>query len=256
MKTFPLMSWRDLTFIAVFAVLAVTLVVAAIAGHAEADVAISVALNKFVGLSPLIDRALGQAQGSDLIGSVIVALIWSCWFRFVGKRERIRISIGMLATVGAGILSRLLQLLLKFHLRPVFNTSLSLTFAGGARPEGLHAWSSFPSDTLTVLGALTCIIALCDLRLGLVAFVLSAIVGFARVATGTHWASDVVFGFILGTSIVWLASKMPAPKFVYVIDFESPWFAFCAFLLSFQSASFFYSGQMAVKLIVPSITPQ
>jgi undecaprenyl-diphosphatase len=239
-----------------FAAFALAFVVAAIAGHATADAAISVALNKFVGLSPLIDRALLQAHASNLIGSVIVALIWSCWFRFVEKYERIRISVGMLATLGAGILSRLLQLFLKFHLRPVFDTSLSLTLAAGGRPENLHAWSSFPSDTLTLLGALTCVIALCDLRLGLVAFVLSAIVGFARVATGTHWASDVVFGFILGTSIVWLASKIPLPKFVYAIDLESPWFAFCAFLISFQSASFYYSGQMAVKLIVPSITPQ
>jgi len=97
---------------------------------------------------------------------------------------------------------------------------------------------------------------MCDLRLGLVAFVLSAILGFARVATGTHWASDVVFGFILGMSIVWFASKIQPPKFVYAIDLESPSFAFCAFLLSFQSASFYYSIQMAVKLIVPSITPQ
>jgi len=256
MKTFALLPSRDRSRFAVFAVLAVALVVAAIAGHAAADAAISVALNKFVGLSPLIDRALVQTQNSDLIGSVIVALIWSCWFRSVGKRERIRISVGMLATVGAGILSRLLQLFLKFHLRPVFDTSLGLALAEGVRPEGLHAWSSFPSDTLTVLGGLTCVIALCDLRLGLLAFALSAIVGFARVATGTHWASDAVFGFILGTSIVWLASRTPLPKFVYAIDVESPWFGFCAFLLSFQSASFYYSIQLAVKLIVPSITPQ
>src|SRR6266403_593712 len=256
MKTFALLPSRDRSRFALIAVLAVAFVVAAIAEHAPADAAISVALNKFVGLSPLIDRALVQAQNSDLIGSVIVALIWSCWFRSVGKRERICISVGMLATLGAGILSRLLQLFLKFHLRPVFDTSLSLTLAEGVRPEGLHAWSSFPSDTLTLLGALTCVIALCDLRLGLVAFVLSAIVGFARVATGTHWASDVVFGFILGTSIVWLASKIPPPKFVYAIDLENPWFAFCAFLLSFQSASFYHSIQVAVKLIAPSITPQ
>jgi hypothetical protein len=57
-------------------------------------------------------------------------------------------------------------------------------------------------------------------------------------------------------SIVWFASNIPLPKFVYRIDFESPWFAFCAFLLSFQSASFYDSAQLAVKLIVPSITPQ
>jgi membrane-associated phospholipid phosphatase len=209
-----------------------------------------------VGLSPLTDKALVQISDSNLIGSLIVGLIWWCWFRFVGKPERIRIGVGMLATGGAGILSRLMQLFLKFHLRPVFDTSLNLTLATGVRPEGLHAWNSFPSDTLTLLGALTCVIALCNLRLGLVAFVLSAIVAFARVATGTHWASDVVFGFLLGISIVWFASKIPLPKFVHAIDLQSPWFALCAFLLSFQSASFYYSIQMAVKLIVPSITPQ
>jgi membrane-associated phospholipid phosphatase len=239
----------------VFAVLAAAFVATAISGHAV-DAAISVALNKFVGQSPLIDKALVQAQDSNLIGSVIVALIWSCWFRFVEKPERIRISIGMLATLGAGIVARLLQLFLKFHSRPVFDTSLGLTLALGVRPEGLHAWSSFPSDTVTLLGALTCVVALRDLRLGLIAFLLSAVVGFARVATGTHWASDVIFGFILGMSIVWFASKIPPPKFAYAIDFESPWFAFCAFLFSFQSASFYYSSQLAAKLIVPSITPQ
>jgi membrane-associated phospholipid phosphatase len=226
-----------------------------IAGRA-ADAAISVALNKVVGLSSLTDKAPLQAQDSNLIGSVIVALVWACWFRFVEKPERIRISVGMLATIGAGIVSWLLQLFLKFDLRPVFDMSMSLAFATGVRPEGLHKWNSFPSDTLTLLGALTCVVALCDLRLGLLAFLLSAIVGFARVATGTHWASDIVFGLLLGASIVWLASKIPLPKFVYAIDFESPWFAFCAFLVSFQSASFYYSSQMAFKLIVPSITPQ
>ena len=237
----------------IFAVLALACVVTAIAAE---DAAISVALNKFVGLSPLIDKALEQAQNSNIIGSLIVALIWWCWFRFVKKPERIRLIVGMLAMVGAGILSRLLQLFLKFHLRPVFDTSLNLTVAGGVRPENLHAWSSFPSDTLTLLGALTCIIALCDHRPGLVAFVLSTIVGFARVATGIHWASDVVFGFILGMSFVWFASKIPSPKFFYAIDFKSPWFGFCAFLLSFQSATFYYSAQMALKLILPRITPQ
>jgi hypothetical protein len=238
-----------------FAILAVAFAMA-IPERDAVDAAIAVALNKFVGLSPLTDRALMQAQGSDLIASVIVALIWWCWFRFVEKPQRIRICVGMLAALGAGILSRLLQLSLKFHLRPLFDTSLNLTHAMGARFEGLHAWSSFPSDTLTLLGALTCVTALCNLRLGLVAFALSAIVAFARVATGIHWASDVVFGFLLGISIVWFASRIPLPKFVYAINLESPWFAFCAFLLSFQSASFYYSIQMAVKLIVPSITPQ
>jgi hypothetical protein len=135
MKRFVLMSSRDRTLIAVFAVLAVAFVVAAIAGHTPADAAISVALNKFVGLSPLIDRALMQAQDSNLIGSVIVALIWSCWFRFVGKAERIRISVGMLATLGAGILSRLLQLFLKFHLRPAFDASFD--FCRGSASRGL-----------------------------------------------------------------------------------------------------------------------
>ena len=246
---------RGVKYFLIFAALAVALLIAVGAG-AAADRAISVTLNKLVGLSPLTDNALVQLQDSNILGSVTVGLIWSCWFRFVEKPERIRIGVGMLATVGAGILSRLMQLFLKFHLRPVFDTSLSLTPVAGVRPEGLHAWSSFPSDTLTLLGALTCIIALCDLRLGLVAFVLSALIGFARVAIGIHWASDIVFGFILGMSVVWFASKVPLPKFVYRIDVESPWFAFCAFLLSFQSASFYYSAQMAVKLIVPSITPQ
>jgi membrane-associated phospholipid phosphatase len=250
-------EWLRLTVIAVgFAILAVAFVAPAIPKYAAVDVAISVALNKLVGLSPLTDKALVQIADSNLIGSLVVALIWLCWFRFVGKPKRIRICVGMLATTGAGIVSRLLQLFLKFHLRPVFDTSLNLTLASGVRPEGLHAWSSFPSDTLTLLGALTCVIVLCDLRLGLVAFVLSAILAFARVATGVHWASDVVFGFLLGMSTVWFASKIPLPKFVYAVDLESPWFAFCAFLLSFQSASFYYSIQMAVKLIVPSITPQ
>src|SRR5690348_786109 len=70
-----------------FAILAVACVATAIPEHDGVDAAISVALNKLVGLSPLTDKALVQIADSNLIGSLVVALIWLCWFRFVGKPE-------------------------------------------------------------------------------------------------------------------------------------------------------------------------
>ena len=78
-----------LTVIAVgFTILAVAFVARAIPEHAAVDAAISVALNKLVGLSPLTDKALVQISDSNLIGSLIVALIWSCWFWVVGCSTR------------------------------------------------------------------------------------------------------------------------------------------------------------------------
>lgn len=61
-----------------------------------------------------------------------------------------------------------------------------------------NADSSFPSDHLSALGAVTAAAWLSQRSAGIFAALLSTLVGAARVAAGVHYPIDVIAGFLLG----------------------------------------------------------
>jgi len=74
--------------------------------------------------------------------------------------------------------------------------------------------SGFPSDHATGAFAFAMGLWLYDRTIGAVAFVLAAIVAFARVYVGVHYPSDVVAGALIGMAVALLIYFTPARALV------------------------------------------
>ena len=86
-------------------------------------------LNKFAGRSPLLDRSVELLSDTFLLTSIpLVALLWLIWFKDKREESRIGLLMGVLQPFWRGFLSRLLQLVLPFHVRPLYNAALKLTW--------------------------------------------------------------------------------------------------------------------------------
>jgi undecaprenyl-diphosphatase len=71
---------------------------------------------------------------------------------------------------------------------------------------------SFPSDHATMAGAVAAGLLLVSWRLGLLAMVAAALMGFARVYIAAHYPQDVLTGLILGAAVTllgYLAVRRP-----------------------------------------------
>jgi undecaprenyl-diphosphatase len=151
--------------------------------------------------------------------------------------------MGGVAAVLAGLLSRLLQLALPFHARPLYNADLRLTWPIGMEGGGFSHWSSFPSDHASLFFALATLIWISDRRLGVFAFVWAAIGSSTRIYLGFHYPTDILGGAALGIFIVILFKRLPIPRVVYrLLDWEqyaSPSFYAVAFIASYQAGTLF-----------------
>lgn len=65
--------------------------------------------------------------------------------------------------------------------------------------------SSFPSGHMTFYFALSAVIFFYNRRLGLWYFIVSLLVGIARIFVGVHWPSDIVGGILIGLLSGWFA---------------------------------------------------
>jgi hypothetical protein len=96
------------------------------------DVTVVLFLNKFVGKSRLLDGLV--ALISDKFtwnGIIFVSLLWFIWFENKSEESRVRLFTGGVAALLAVLTSRLLQVSLPFHVRPLYNTDLGLKWPIG-----------------------------------------------------------------------------------------------------------------------------
>ncbi len=73
-------------------------------------------------------------------------------------------------------------------------------------------WASFPSGHATSIMALAVGLAFLMPRLRYVFLMLGFWVGFARIATGAHYPSDVLAGLALGAVFAWLLARLFAQR--------------------------------------------
>jgi membrane-associated phospholipid phosphatase len=66
-----------------------------------------------------------------------------------------------------------------------------------------YAQASFPSGHATTMGALAIVIITIVPRFRVPAFLLCGLVAASRVVVGSHYPSDVVGGFLLGSALTW-----------------------------------------------------
>jgi membrane-associated phospholipid phosphatase len=200
-------------------------------------------LDSVSGRSSLFDglmRALTEEMFSNLL---LVTLIWYVWFSMDNTDCRTKVAVGFIMSYVSGILSRVLQLILPVHPRPLHDPALHFRLPLGVNPNWLSSWSSFPSDHAAVLFGLAATVFIVNRRLGWLAFALAAGLNCVRIYLGFHFPTDVIGGAALGILFVGMTQSLrlnwPFPQIVAAESSRKPLFYALSFYLSYGIATLF-----------------
>lgn len=212
--------------------------------HRQVDDPISTTVNTLARLHPTFDYlVLALTRYDHLEGVGLVALLWYLWFKVPDSETRAQVVAGVIGAACAGAASRLLQLLLPTHPRPLHDPGLHFLAPLGVNPHLLSYWNSFPSDHAALFFGLGASICMLDRKLGALALGASAIVTLGRIYEGYHSASDILGGAGLGILAVCLAQASPLrPCVLWIVALErgkAPLFYMLAFMLSYQVSTLF-----------------
>ena len=151
----------------------------------------------------------------------------------------------MVAAIGTAVLSRLLQVGLPFHQRPLHSPGIGLHVPLAVDPETLNTFSSFPSDHAMLFSCLCVPLWNRSRWLGAAAMLWTALViCLPRIYLGYHHPSDVLGGAVLGVSFMLVLSRLVArtsfpDRAVHFSNFHPAAFYPLAFVLSFELAMLF-----------------
>ncbi|HXR78051.1 MAG TPA: phosphatase PAP2 family protein [Bryobacteraceae bacterium] len=202
--------------------------------------------NQFAGKHQIVDRSIHFLADYSLTSSMLLlAVICYLWFREKADSRpiRARMIAEIIGAALAGPISRGLQLILRFHPRPLHDPSMAFHVPYGVDPEILNHWSSFPSDHAAVYFGLATVIWLHSRWLGAAAWVWAALLCVLRVYLGYHWTSDILGGAAIGILCV-LAFRTIVPRVLLsqALTWEERWpgifYAF-AFLACYQVGTLF-----------------
>lgn len=156
------------------------------------------------GVGPHFLEAPLKFAANDLV-FVIVAMV-ALTFLIPWRTRRLERRIGaVLATAAGGIALLLVQPISHAvdRARPFVSHPHAELLISHARDPG------FPSDHATGAFAMAMGLWLYDRTIGAIAFVLAAIVAFARVYVGVHYPSDVVAGALIGMAVALILQLTP-----------------------------------------------
>ena len=174
------------------------------------DLSLSLAINRYVGKSEMIDSLMG-ILASDYFFPVIFALFMvGIWFNGSGQKERVVnqyiviFSVISLAFVNWVVFVANAYL---FRSRPFENEQITLIYYEATD-------SSFPSNALAVLFAISISALIVNQRYGSALLFLSIVYGISRIYVGIHYPLDIFSALILGATIagiVWYIGKLIYP---------------------------------------------
>jgi undecaprenyl-diphosphatase len=178
-----------------------------------------------------------------LTGVLLVGLWWYLWFQSNSEAAKAELLLGLGAAVGAVIFSRSLQVLLPTHLRPLHAPAPGFNVPPGIDIATLNGWDSFPSDHACLYFGLATVIWRRSPMLGLFALLPALLGSLPRIYLGYHYPSDVIFGALLGMTIVLLVSNYgpeTAARRAIVFEQRRPgvFYAF-GFLLTYEIGTLF-----------------
>jgi undecaprenyl-diphosphatase len=171
------------------------------------DLSILRFLTGFAGRSHVFDHFINALSRLDIFkGVALMCLFWYGWAErpagdtnYAQEERQKRLVRVLIGTILMGALSRVLQVSLQFHQRPVLS-HLGLNFPlPDFDASGLNSWNSFPSDHAMFFFALGTGLWSVNRTVGLIAFIWTlAVIDLPRVYLGIHYPSDVVFGALFG----------------------------------------------------------
>jgi len=174
------------------------------------DLSLSLAINRYAGKSEMIDLLMG-ILASDYFFPVIFALFMvGIWFNGSGQKERVVnqyiviFSVISLAFVNWVVFVANAYL---FRSRPFENEQITLIYYEATD-------SSFPSNALAVLFAISISVLIVNQRYGSALLFLSIVYGISRIYVGVHYPLDIFSALILGAviaGIVWYIGKLIYP---------------------------------------------
>ena len=95
---------------------------------AEIDGVLLLWINQPAGQNAVVDRLVFDITDSQLLkGCVFLAAYWWLWFDRKGERRR-EVVVAMVAAIATVVLSRLLQVGLPFHQRPLIHRASASIF--------------------------------------------------------------------------------------------------------------------------------
>ena len=174
------------------------------------DLSLSLAINRYAGKSEMIDLLMG-ILASDYFFPVIFALFMvGIWFNGSGQKVRVVnqyiviFSVISLAFVNWVVFVANAYL---FRSRPFENEQITLIYYEATD-------SSFPSNALAVLFAISISALIVNQRYGIALLLLSIVYGISRIYVGVHYPLDIFSALILGAviaGIVWYIGKLIYP---------------------------------------------
>jgi membrane-associated phospholipid phosphatase len=202
------------------------------------------ALNALANRSVLLDRGIHALTSRDLLqGVVFVSVLWFLWFQSIDGGDRARLLTGTAASALAGMASRVLQIVLPTHVRPLHTPSLNFVLPMGVEPEALNHYNSFPSDHGAVFFGLALVIYRIRPRLGVMALVWALIVDSGRIYDGYHYPSDIVGSVGLALFAVSLAENRWCDhlgrRLLVLEQTRRPAFYMLMFVITYQIATLF-----------------
>jgi undecaprenyl-diphosphatase len=246
-------SWQTLKIYIIIGLSCLILGAAAASfGQERLDYPITLFINRAASSVLLAD--ITQVLQLNLCKDVVpLAAIWLIWFDIPNADSRASIVAGVTGASLAAISSRVLQLILPTHLRPLHNSALAFVVPHGADPSVLNHWNSFPSDTGSLIFGLAMVIAITRPKLGIAAFVWAALCASSRIFQGLHYPSDVIGAAGLSVAIV-CASQHPAIRRICLVfprwaAERTAIFYTGAFIASYQVATLFWDIRAIASIL-------
>lgn len=138
--------------------------------------------------------------------------------------------------------SRVMQNFSAHRPRPLHNPDLVYELPHGIETTTLEGWSSFPSDTSALGFAIAAGIFVASKRLGLAAFLWTAVVvAFPRAYAGLHYPSDLMGGALIGL----LCTAGIAPLLLHIIPERTKVAIYEKWMPLLWTLGFLYMFQMA-----------
>jgi undecaprenyl-diphosphatase len=228
----------------------------------EIDQTILAFLNQAARRWPVLDAAMVLLVTNDLLkGAVLVtALCWAWWSKDPkdpsGDRRRLLALGGLLGSVVAVFLARLIAVAVPFRTRPVLDPGLGFVPPLGVESVPMEHWSAFPSDHVALYVGLATTLIYISPRLGAAALVYVLVVdGFARIYVGAHHPTDILAGALLGVAAAVLATTL-APRIallrrVVVWSWSHPQISEpVLFVVFFQFATVFDSARALGRFVL------